>query len=384
LPLAGAIANLVAVPLGEALALPLCLVHAFLAPWPAAESGCAIVASGALAAVRFVARVSVRVPWLALPVPMPTSWQLAVLAVATMALARYRARGVVAAMTVAALVLLELRVRAEGAPHGQLRVTFLDVGQGDSALVDLPDGRAMLVDGGGIVGSPVDLGARVVAPALRARRRDALAVVALSHPHPDHFSGLPTGLAAVRFDALWDTGQGEREAVGGLYAALLARARGSGAAVLRPDVLCGTHVVGGARVDVLAPCPGADPDRGPNDNSLVMRVAYGATSVLFVGDAEHAEEGDLLRAYGARLRSDILKVGHHGSRTSSTPDFIAAVRPHDAVISAGVRNHFGHPTRATLDTLASAGVRVWRTDRDGAVTAATDGASWTISPSARR
>jgi competence protein ComEC len=315
---------------------------------------------------------------------MPTSWQLAVLAVATMGLSRFRARAAVVTTTVAALILLELRVRSVGAPHGHLRVTFLDVGQGDSALVDLPDGRAMLIDGGGIVGSPVDIGTRVVAPALRARRRDSLAVVALSHPHPDHFSGLPTGLVAASFAELWDTGQGEHESVGGRYADLLARARGSGAVVLRPDALCGTHVVGGARVDVLAPCPGPDPDRGPNDNSLVLRVAYGERSVLFVGDAEHAEECDLLRMYGARLRTDILKVGHHGSRTSSTPDFIAAVAPHDAVISAGVRNHFGHPTRATLDTLARAGVRVWRTDRDGAVTASTDGVTWDIAPSARR
>jgi competence protein ComEC len=384
LPLAGAIANLVAVPLGEALALPLCLVHAFLAPWPAAESGCALAASGALAAVRFVARTSVRVPWLAVPVPMPTSWQLAVLAVATMGLARFRARGAVLALAGAALLLLELRVRSAGAPHGRLRVTFLDVGQGDSALVDLPDGHAMLIDGGGIVGSPVDIGSRVVAPELRARRRDAIAVVALSHPHPDHFSGLPTGLAATPFAELWDTGQGEHESVGGLYAQLLAQARRSGAAVLRPDTLCGAHDVGGARVDVLAPCPRPDPDRGPNDNSLVLRVAYGSSSVLFVGDAEHAEERDLLRMYGARLRSDLLKVGHHGSRTSSTPDFIAAVAPHDAVISAGVRNHFGHPTPQTLDTLARAGVRIWRTDRDGAVTAASDGASWDVAPSARR
>jgi competence protein ComEC len=384
LPLAGAIANLVAVPLGEALALPLCLVHAFLAPWPAAESGCALVASGALAAVRYVARVSVRVPWLALPVPMPTSWQLATLAVATMGLARFRARGVVVATAVAALILLELRVRADGAPHGRLRVTFLDVGQGDSALVDLPDGGAMLIDGGGIVGSPVDIGTRVVAPVLRGRRRDSIAIVALSHPHPDHFSGLPTGLVATRFTELWDTGQGEHESVGGRYADLLALARTSGATVVRPDALCGAHDVGGARVDVLAPCPGPDSDRGPNDNSLVLRIAYGARSVLFVGDAEHAEEGDLLRAYGARLRSDLLKVGHHGSRTSSTPAFIEAVSPHDAVISAGVRNHFGHPTRATLDTLGRAGVHIWRTDRDGAVTATTNGTAWDIAPSARR
>ncbi len=164
------------------------------------------------------------------------------------------------------------------------------------------------------------------------------------------------------------------------------RAREARAPPFCARVRSAAHTTSAARASTSCPAysSGPDPDRGPNDNSLVFRIAYGSSSVLFVGDAEHAEERDLLRAYGAGLRSDVLKVGHHGSRTSSTPDFIAAVAPHDAVISAGVRNHFGHPTRQTLDTLARAGVQVWRTDRDGAVTATTDGIGWVLAPSARR
>ncbi len=96
-------------------------------------------------------------------------------------------------------------------------------------------------------------------------------------------------------------------------------------------------------------------------------------SILFVGDAEHEEEQELLATARDRLRADVLKVGHHGSRTSSTPAFLEAVAPRDAVISAGCRNRFGHPHAVTLESLAGAGARVWRTDRDGAVTVTTDG-----------
>jgi len=198
--------------------------------------------------------------------------------------------------------------------------------------------------------------------------------VVLSHPHPDHFSGLATGLGSVRLGALWDTGQGEKEQVGGGYAALLARARRDKVPILRPDRLCGGHVLGGAWVDVLAPCPDATVDRGPNDNSLVLRITYGRRAFLFVGDAEAEEERDLLALGAQRLRADVLKVGHHGSRTSSSPAFIAAVSPKDAVISTGVRNRFGHPHPTTLKTLAAAKIHVFRTDEDGEVTAWTDGA----------
>ena len=244
-------------------------------------------------------------------------------------------------------------------------MTFLDVGQGDAALVDLPDGSAVLIDGGGLVGSPIDTGERVVAPTLRARRRDALALAVLTHPHPDHFGGLVTGLGSIGVGALWDTGQGEREEVGGGYGALLTGLRARGVPILRPASICGGRVIGGARADVLAPCPDSLVERGPNDNSIVLRLAFGARAILFVGDAEREEEGDLLRLAPERLRADVLKVGHHGSRTSSSPAFLAAVGPRVAVISDGVRNHFGHPHPSTLAALDAAGARVWRTDRDG-------------------
>ena len=378
-PLGGVLANLLAVPVGECVALPVCLVHAVLGWWPASERGSAQVASGALVIVRIVARAfSVRA--LTADIPRPTSWQLVALAVClASAWAAPVCRRPVALACLVVLALLEVRARAEGAPTGVLRATFLDVGQGDSAIVDLPDGEALVIDGGGLVGSPIDVGAYVLSPELRSRRRSKVAAAILTHPHPDHFTGLLTGLEHVEVGQLWDTGQGESEGVGGVYEALLGAARARSVPVLHPDVLCGRHVLGGALLEVLAPCPGFSPDRGPNDNSFVVRLSYGRRAILFVGDAEHEEERILLSSPGAPVRADVLKVGHHGSRTSSTPEFVSAVGASEAVISAGRRNHFGHPSPETLATLARAGCRVWRTDRNGAVAVTTDGSSLDVS-----
>jgi competence protein ComEC len=272
---------------------------------------------------------------------------------------------------------LEGGARMYGAPRGALRVTFIDVGQGDAALVDFPDGSAMLVDGGGLVGSPIDVGERSVRALLDARRRTRLDAVVLSHPHPDHYLGLTSALSRVRPRAFWDTGQGEAEGLAGAYAGLLSALRARGVAVRRPPELCGSHALGGATVEVLAPCPNITVDQGANDNSFVLRIRFGERAFLLVGDAEHTEESALVDRLGGAggLRADVLKVGHHGSRTSSTPTFVDAVAPRVAVISCGVRNRFGHPHPSTVETLARSGARVLRTDRHGSVVVTTDGHS---------
>lgn len=381
LSVTGLVANVVAVPLGEALALPLCLLHGVLAGWPAAEQGCAAAASGALVLVRLVARAFA---WGVLPVPAPTAEQLAALSAAAVGGALGRTR-VAVVLGVVGVVVLEIGARAGGAPHGILRVTFIDVGQGDAALVDLPDGSAILVDAGGLVGSPTDVGERVIGPLLAARRREALAAVVLTHPHPDHFLGFASGLARVTPGAFWDSGQGRAEGVGGAYGALVAEMQRRGAPVLGPAELCGARRIGGATIEVVAPCPGFVADRGANDNSFVLRIRFGDRAVLMMGDAEREEEHELVARLGpaGALRADVIKVGHHGSRTSSTPALLEAVKPAVAVISCGVRNRFGHPHAATEAALEAVGARVLRTDRDGSVVVTTDGRALDVRALAR-
>ena len=157
------------------------------------------------------------------------------------------------------------------------------------------------------------------------------------------------------------------------YQELLAFLRARGVPIKGPNELCGRErSFGSAQVSVLGPCPGADPNWSANDNSLVIRVQMGDRAMLLTGDAEHAAEAALQRTR-LKLRSDGLKIGHHGSRTSTTAAFLEATRPEVALVSCGVRNRFDHPHPETVETLRRFGVPLLRTDRHGQLRWETDG-----------
>src|SRR5450432_961952 len=310
--LAGLVANVLAAPLGETVALPLCLAHLLLGPVAPLERGAALVASGALLVVRRIAIASADARYLALPLPEPGRFQLALIAAFLSGLAALRAPVLAhlaaqqrrrlgllwSAAVLCGLCALEVATHRAGRPRGVLRASALDVGQGDSNLVDFPNSMALLIDGGGFVGSPVDPGKVVLLPVLRARRRSRLDVVVLSHPHPDHFTGLASALEEIDVGEFWDTGQGEAEGAGPVYAGLLRSLRERGVPIRQPAELCGTdRNFGGATLRVLAPCPSFTPHRGANDNSIVISIAYGSRRFLFTGDAEHDEEAELLAAH---------------------------------------------------------------------------------------
>jgi len=373
----GVAANILAVPVGEMVSLPACLSHLLLAPFPSAERGMALLGSGSLLVVRAIARYAADVQSLAFDIPRPTDWQLAALAMTAsgfLLIAKKRLAIVVIGAFV--LVSMEVLAVADGQPKDRLRITVLDVGQGDSIVVDFPDGRAMLIDGGGAIGSPVDPGRRTVSPVLRARRRSVLSFAVLSHPHPDHFLGLASTLPQVKVGELWDTGQGELDGAGPVYADMLTGIRNRLIPIRRPPEVCGkVFPFGKAEMRVLGPCPDIDPDRNGNNNSFVLHIRLGKRAALLVGDAEREQEASLLELGAQMLKADLLKVGHHGSKSSTSPEFLKAVEPKHAVITSGVRNRYGHPTRQTLDTLEEQGVRVLRSDRHGAVRWETDGDS---------
>jgi competence protein ComEC len=384
---AGLLANLLAGPLGELAALPTCLLHVAASPVPGLERGLALVGSGALLAVRWIALQSASATFASFAVPLPSAWQLGVLilgAVAvgrtrsaapsgttTSALRRFAPRLVVAAGMLAVLGAFELAQRRTH--EGTLRATMLDVEQGDSTLLELPDGKLVLVDGGGFVTGQPNPGERVILPLLRSLRRDELDLVVLTHAHPDHLLGLLPVLTRLRVKELWHPAGAAPEQ--GSYGQLLRLARAQGTKILGPTELCaGPRGFGPVVVRVLAPCPVAG-GAGLNDNSLVLRATFGERSLLLTGDAEAEEEARLLEHVQGELRADVLKVGHHGSHTSTTKAFLEAVAPRFATISSGVRNRFDHPRQSTLDTLWEHGVAVLGTKWSGSLRVESDGQS---------
>jgi competence protein ComEC len=258
-------------------------------------------------------------------------------------------------------------------PRDALLMEAIDVGQGDSLLLIAPDGKTMLIDGGGFGGGPhqapqdFDIGEEVVSPALWARGIRHLDVVALSHAHSDHMGGLPAVLRNFHPDELWLGNNPHFFAYDALLseaAALHIRLRSLRAG----DAL----TLGAVQISVLAPLSSYRPGPEPtNNDSLVLRAAYGATSVMLEGDAEAPIEQAMLAEPG--LSSTLLKVGHHGSITSTRPAFLARVDPQWAVISCGLHNRYGHPRIEVLEELQAAKVRTYRTDLDGATCFRLDG-----------
>jgi competence protein ComEC len=258
-------------------------------------------------------------------------------------------------------------------PHDALLVEAIDVGQGDSLLLITPDGKTLLVDGGGFGGGPqqavqdFDIGEEVVSPALWARGIRHLDAVALSHAHSDHMGGLPALLRNFHPAELW-VGNNPHIAA---YDALLSEAKSLQVRVreLRAQ---DAFPLGGTQVNVLAPLRDYQPGPEPtNNDSLVLRIAYGATSALLEGDAEAPVEQAMLSEPG--LRSTLLKVGHHGSLSSTRPEFLAQVAARCAVISCGLHNRYGHPREEILAELQAAGIRTYATDIGGATCFRLDG-----------
>ena len=262
---------------------------------------------------------------------------------------------------------------------GNLEVTAIDVGQGDSLFLVYPNGQVMLLDSGGPLGgshSDFDIGEQVVSPYLWSRGFSRLDVVAFSHPHSDHMGALPTILRNFRPRELW---LGFAPPVKYVEAVMTAaREEQVSVRVLRNG---NEFDYGGAHLRVLLPQKDQQPHSPPKDDDvLALKISYGNTSALLIGDSHKKEEREMLEL---APQADLLKVAHHGSTTSSSPEFLAAVHPQYGVISVGARNSFKHPRPEVLDRLARFRVTTYRTDLAGATTFYLDGEKVTASAARR-
>lgn len=241
---------------------------------------------------------------------------------------------------------------------GTLTVTWLDVGQGDAAVIQC-GGQSMLIDGGKPEKSSY------MYAWLQQHGLSYLDVIVATHVDADHIGGLSGALNYASVGTAYcPVTTGTTETFQSFVKYLAQRGK-----QITVPTAGETFALGGAQVQILGPLHRAEDS---NDNSIVLKVSFGATSFLFTGDAERAEEQDLLNA-GVNLQSTVLKVGHHGSDTSTSYPFLRAVAPQYAVISVGAGNSYGHPTEAVLSRLRDAGVTTFRTDMQGEITAVSDG-----------
>jgi DNA internalization-related competence protein ComEC/Rec2 len=254
-----------------------------------------------------------------------------------------------------------------------LTVTIIDVGQGDSLLVEPPGGKKILIDGGGVdrtteaQNDDDPVGAKVVVPFLHRQGINHLDLVILTHPHADHLGGLNKVLEEIKVDEVLDGGQAYGSRTYQRFKQLVEANR------IKYELGRAGQVIDleqGIKGYILNP---SDPLLGDtNSDSIVMRLVYGNVSFLLTGDLGQLGEERALSS-GATLSATVLKVGHHGSATSTTDEFLRAVNPKYAVISVGKHNRYRHPAVSTLKKLIAAGIEVYRTDENGAVEIRTDG-----------
>jgi len=256
-----------------------------------------------------------------------------------------------------------------------LRVTFLDVSQGNSAVIELPGDRIMLIDGGGFPGTSFDVGRYVLAPYLWNRRFTRLDIMVLSHPHPDHYQGLGFVAAHFPIKQFWHSNVSWKDPnIHGLVTTLADKK----VVFLSPRDLAPKQNINGVDVQVVYPPPDstrssrAPTDKELNNLSLVVRLTYKDVSFLFPGDIEKETEYELARL--PHLEPvDVLLVPHHGSRTSSSIPFLQRLKPQIAIFSVGFGNPFRLPSTQVLERYRTFGTRIYRTDLRGAITITTDG-----------
>lgn len=260
--------------------------------------------------------------------------------------------------------------KGDNGKSSTLTVRMLDIGQGDSFLLE-KDGKFVMIDTGDIEHR------EAIVQLLKKYHVKTISKIIITHPHADHLGGMNAIFKNFKVESIYDDGMPANTASYKNYLKQIEANK-----IPYKSLKAGDEVnfFDGVNFKVLGPVKKIKDQKGNSDfnnNSIVGRLTYGNFSMMFTGDAEKEEEASILSQKGT-FKSDVLKVGHHGSRTSTSPEFLKAVAPKEAFISCGQGNDYGHPHKVTVDKLDKAKIHLYRTDRDGTVTLTTTGKEYTI------
>ncbi len=256
---------------------------------------------------------------------------------------------------------VEARLAEQRAWETPLRVHFIDIGQGDSTLIQCPDGSTILIDGG-----PMDAYPQLVGY-LKGVGVEKIDLLIATHPDGDHIGGLIKVINTFPIASVLDSGK-EHTTV--TYRRYLEAIQARPETEFKLGRAGDRYAFGDVSLQIIH--PGSRLPGNNNDCSVVARLTYGSQSFLFTGDAEKKAEAEML-SRGLPVRSSVLKVGHHGSRSSTSPRFLSSVSPRAAVISCGESNRWGHPTEEVLRSLEQRNVEIYRTDLQGTILMVSDG-----------
>ena len=268
--------------------------------------------------------------------------------------------------------------------HNDLRVTILDVGQGSAALVEMPKGSSILIDGGGFTDNSIfDIGAKIIAPFLWRNKIMTIDTIVLSHANSDHLNGLIYITKHFNVKRVLSNGEGANT-LG--YKDFIESIKKNRIELTQFNQLKRRENISNAILEILYPPPDffkkkfKDKWRDLNNNSIVVKITYGSISFLFPGDIEADAENELVSINGGRLHSSVLIAPHHGSKTSSTLEFIQNVQPELIIISSGFNNRFGFPGTEVIKRYKLLEIPILGTAKNGAVTLVTDGSSLSVTP----
>jgi competence protein ComEC len=385
--------NLLAVPLIGIVVVPLSLLSAFL--YPISHHAAAILLYPAeiiLSVILYLLKLLSGVPYAAIKTITPSIVEMVcfyLLGWALLAIAKRNGGKRKLALRVVVIVSIILCI--DGGYwmyrrhfHPNLRATIIDVGQGSAALLEFPGGKNMLIDGGGFSdNSTFDVGARIIAPYLWRNKITTIDTLILTHPNSDHLHGLLYIAEHFNVKQIW-TNSEPGKTMG--FSKLLDIVQKNKISMPPYNMLPRIYYLNGARLEILYPSTDfqnrkkTEKWRSTNNNSLVVRILFGATSLLFPGDIEKKAEAEIVQFHGESLKSTLLISPHHGSLGSSSEEFLEKVSPEWVIISSGWRNRFGFPHPSVVERYKKHGCRIINTAHKGAVTISTDGRSTTVKP----